>query len=359
MALYFAGLQGDWLWITGFFALSLVLGHLSYKLIETPTRKGLVKLSFSKQFASFAVLALAIGISAVSVRLFTFEGRLPEAVEIAAAEAENKDPRRSECFEKAEAGSNTGCTYGDKKVGAFLFGDSHAASSISAVGKAAENHNLGVIFYGRSSCLTFDGVIAAKETGKKATACNHLNEWAFEKIKKYPATPLISVSRTSSYLVGPNEPDRTDEINEISVHFGTPYKNRKDPAYITEFTGILINTACRIAKDRPVYLMRPVPEFGTSVPRDLTRNMIYKKDFSDITITLDEYHQRNKLVWAAQDEAAEKCGVKILNPLPYLCDDTYCYGSKNGRPLYYDDDHLSEYGNKFLVPMFEEVFKAN
>ncbi len=48
-------------------------------------------------------------------------------------------------------------------------------------------------------------------------------------------------------------------------------------------------------------------------------------------------------------------GAKILNPLSYLRDDEYCYGFKNGRPLYYDD-HLSEYGNKFLVPMFEKIF---
>jgi len=27
-----------------------------------------------------------------------------------------------------------------------------------------------------------------------------------------------------------------------------------------------------------------------------------------------------------------------------------------GLPLYYDDHHLSERGNKLLVPMFREVF---
>ena len=46
---------------------------------------------------------------------------------------------------------------------------------------------------------------------------------------------------------------------------------------------------------------------------------------------------------------------KSPHPLPYLCDDEYCYGSKDGRLLYFDDNHLSEYGNKLLVPMFERL----
>lgn len=45
-----------------------------------------------------------------------------------------------------------------------------------------------------------------------------------------------------------------------------------------------------------------------------------------------------------------------MHPLPYLCHDGRCWGSKDGRPLYYDDDHLSEYGNKLLVPMFKQVW---
>jgi hypothetical protein len=28
-----------------------------------------------------------------------------------------------------------------------------------------------------------------------------------------------------------------------------------------------------------------------------------------------------------------------------------------GRPIYYDGDHMSEYGNKFLAPMFESALR--
>jgi hypothetical protein len=49
--------------------------------------------------------------------------------------------------------------------------------------------------------------------------------------------------------------------------------------------------------------------------------------------------------------------VHILDPLPYLCHDGRCWGSKAGRPLYSDDNHLSEYGNKLLVPMFKQVWE--
>jgi hypothetical protein len=76
----------------------------------------------------------------------------------------------------------------------------------------------------------------------------------------------------------------------------------------------------------------------------------------EIGVSLADYQQRHALVWAAQDQAHEDCAAQILDPLPWLCDDTHCPGLKNGRPLYYDSHHLSEYGNRFLVPMFQQVF---
>lgn len=45
-----------------------------------------------------------------------------------------------------------------------------------------------------------------------------------------------------------------------------------------------------------------------------------------------------------------------MDPLPYLCDENNCYGSRDGWPLYVDDDHLSEFGNRLLIPMFAQIF---
>ena len=102
--------------------------------------------------------------------------------------------------------------------------------------------------------------------------------------------------------------------------------------------------------------MRPIPEMIVSPPLVLARSMLLNREYSEVTISRHDYDVRNSLVWKAQDEAAEKCGVRLLNPLPYLCDAEYCYGSREGKPLYEDDDHLNEYGNKLLIPMFEEIF---
>lgn len=360
VALYFADLQQDWLWVGGAFALSLFLGHVSFRFVETPTRIYLTNSHFSKQIVVLGVTGLVIGLAAVSVRLFTFEGRLPAVVEIAAAEANNKDPRIKECFEAANEEGSPGCIYGSTNaVGAILMGDSHAGSVITALGKAAFNNELSTLHWGMSSCPTLDNVKYSDRKNRPTNICNDLNLWANQQLEleKYKNLPLVLVSRTSSYLMGPNEPDRQEEAKYTSVYFSEPYLYREDLNYIEEFQTVLTSTACRLGKNRSVYLMRPVPEYGLSIPRTLTKNIMFGRGNDDIKITLEEYHQRNQLVWQAQDQAAEQCGVKILNPLPYLCDDEFCYGSRNGRPLYYDDDHLSEYGNKYLVPMFEQVFR--
>lgn len=77
----------------------------------------------------------------------------------------------------------------------------------------------------------------------------------------------------------------------------------------------------------------------------------------DMSISMEAYQKRNAWVWAAQDAARDQCGVKLLDPTPYLCRSGRCYGSQNGRPLYRDDNHLSEFGNALLLTMFAEVFQ--
>lgn len=50
--------------------------------------------------------------------------------------------------------------------------------------------------------------------------------------------------------------------------------------------------------------------------------------------------------------AAVTPGVSVWDPLPVLCPDAVCSAFRDGRPLYFDADHLSQYGNDVLLPAF-------
>lgn len=73
----------------------------------------------------------------------------------------------------------------------------------------------------------------------------------------------------------------------------------------------------------------------------------------DITLSYSEYLKRNGWVWVAQDKAVRDCGATILDPTQILCRQGRCYGINQLRPLYSDDDHLSEHGNK----QFPEIYQ--
>jgi hypothetical protein len=142
-----------------------------------------------------------------------------------------------------------------------------------------------------------------------------------------------------------------------SVYFTKIYAT-PEPAFVDEFSRHMVSALCELAQHRPVYVVRPIPEMDSNVPKTSSRALAMGMP-SDIRISLASYHLREDPIWAAQDKARAECGVKILDPLPYLCHDGFCDASKDGRPLYYDSDHLNEFGNKLLVPMFAEVFKPS
>lgn len=353
VALYFADLHNDGLWITAGLALSLLLGDVSYRLIETPTRVYFSKASTGKEILALGTFVMLVGVSAVSARLFVFEGRLAPEVELAANEATNKDPRKDECHEfNIETGSPQ-CVYGNGDIAAIVVGDSHAMASITAIEQAAAAHKKSTLLHALSGCRQVFG--AKKLKAESVNSCEQLNNWILNDLKNHPSAPIIIINRTSGEVFGPNED--FEKLGKPTVYFSKKYSDSFDPAFLKEYKDAFVTSMCSFREgNREIYLVRPYPEMIVNVPNTIARNIIFGRGNDDIKITLEQYHERHAFVWQAQDLAAEQCGVKILNPLPYLCDEQYCYGSKNGHPLYYDDDHLSEYGNKFLVPMFEQVF---
>lgn len=346
VALYLYDLQNAPLAIVLGLGLTIILGYVSYRLIEVPTRRWMSRIR-GRAFAAAiaAVFASVIGPAAAVYIGGGFDHRFPE-IERIAAEEQNRNQRIAECH-ATKGGMSPSCMYGGEMLGAIVLGDSHAISIITAVEAAFVGTPYGVMEWTNSGCPTLFGAERHPSRSRRVS-CNAFNQWALERLAEVPRhVPLIIVNRNEYYVLGPNE--RSTPPRPI-ISFGEP-QSSPTPAFLGEYAERLVRTACTFATERDVYLMRPIPEMGVHVPQAMARAAM-RGSTTRVSISLDEYRARHAITLAAQDEAQRRCGVKILDPLPYLCPDGRCWGDLNGRPLYFDDDHLSEYGNRLLVPLF-------
>ncbi|MBK8103457.1 MAG: hypothetical protein IPK30_09300 [Cellvibrionales bacterium] len=139
------------------------------------------------------------------------------------------------------------------------------------------------------------------------------------------------------------------------IYFDQPY-DYPAPEFLAQFRQHTLDTLCEVSKSRKLYWMKPTPELKIGVPQVMARAKMRNMD-KRVFVSLAEYNERSQFVFSLMNDAKKDCGVQMLDPLPYLCDDKACYGDRDGWPVYFDDDHLSASGNKLLIPMFQRVFE--
>jgi hypothetical protein len=122
------------------------------------------------------------------------------------------------------------------------------------------------------------------------------------------------------------------------------------------FHSKLLRSSCALASGGPTYIVLPTPHFPYWVSRELQRRLIADPKAPDLAIPFAAHERRNREVVAVLREAERRCGVRLLDPAPYLCRSGVCPGSLGRRPLYRDDHHLTDGGARLLVPMFRSVF---
>ena len=59
---------------------------------------------------------------------------------------------------------------------------------------------------------------------------------------------------------------------------------------------------------------------------------------------------------AALDRIRAKGRIEKIDPAARLCDETRCHIYAEGHALYFDDDHLSLAGARYLAPLFAPWF---
>ncbi|WP_281811950.1 SGNH hydrolase domain-containing protein, partial [Photobacterium carnosum] len=327
-----------------------------YKFVESIKFPALASISF-KPIATLKPLWMVVSIGLVSSFVFIdhgIESRVNKRVVIAENSALDRNPLTEKCFySPTDPVDSKPCIIGNKNnIKAIIIGDSHADALSAGVLSAFNLSNDGVVAYLRWSCPFILGV---KNKHYPIYNCTESNYKEFKEVTtKYKNIPVFVINRTSSYIWGQSEKARITDNNSPGVYFTKPY-NAVNDTLLNEFTNKYLDTICKLEKTNPVFITTPTPEMLFNVPKTIAKLSLLKDKEENIVLPKDNYIKRNKYVLNLMDKAHKECGATILDTSKYLCDDKACYGSIKGHPLYYDGDHLSVYGSKFLTPLFKSA----
>ncbi len=368
VALIYVEWRDQWLAVLGAIALTLLCGWLSWRWIEQAVSKlllsnGLVKNSpvqnspvQNSRWRELAIIVVAVVLLVLPMQWIQLHkgvpGRLDPRIDQMFAEAQNVNPRRGECH-VSDAVRAPQCQYGGQDLGIIVLGDSHAQALIRSVEKALPSPQLHVLDWTLSGCPTIIGI---KNAESQTYSCAEFINTSLARSAELPAhIPLLIINRLAGTFEGQNEADRTDKLEGPKLYISAAYATRTE-AYYAEIEQGVVDTACAFAKQRPVYMLRPVPELMVDVPRIMGRALMRGQE-RRISIDTADYEQRTRRARHAQERAVKECGVVLLDPLPYLCHDGRCWGDVAGLPSYSDDDHLNERGGALLIPLFQQMFQ--
>ena len=348
VGLHLFGIYDTPQWALAGIIVSLVCAHLSYTFVEQYGRSQANHTNNYFQLGKYAAMSSII--ICAGLIIFRFDGlpfRVDEFVAVADKEQKNRNPR-TECFVVPNNDPKSPmCVFGENKskIAVIVIGDSHSNATITAVAAAIPEQQGGALFLGADGCISMMDI--STHYFDKCGAYN-------KKILSYldenlNGVPVILINHITEKLLTPEAktPNTTVYLNGIA---------NTEQRFPSLFTEQYTNHICDISKKHPVFIMQPIPDMGINVPQAITRAKMYEAREIDVSVIRDDYDSHNFKARDLNGIAAKTCNASVIDPREYLCDTTTCFGSINKRPLYYDDDHLSEFGNKLLVPMFSKVW---
>jgi peptidoglycan/LPS O-acetylase OafA/YrhL len=358
-------------------AAALMLGYLSWRFIERPFRD---RRQFSRKTifaaAAFAgVVAVAGGVTG-SLSSLTDPARRYDfsPAELAAIAPANGNDALENCdWESPVEGFPRikSCRFGAPDAGAdlVLFGDSHAEALFSAVGNKLEQQRLGGVLVQNRYCDAVVGIYEWKKARPKHHGdCARAHEALLAYIQGLGPEGVIFAMRWSFKLY-PIE----GEIDELEFDNGeggvggenhrTYYafsegKASKDGAAkidaVRQFLGSLLDLQL------PLFLVYPVPEVGWRISDYNFKHLLAGRPVpQSISVDYELFAERNRFVIDQLDKI-DNANLVRIKPAELLCN-TYvagrCAAQADGKPLYNDDDHLSDLGAELVAARIVGEFR--
>lgn len=203
----------------------------------------------------------------------------------------------------------------------------------------------GVLAFTKSACLPLLGVYRADQP--KNHACDAHNETVLTKIEAHPDIDhLILAGRWALNVEGQRAAHEQGQP-ALLAETGMPTAGIENNAQLVS-KGLERLVARLDSRGISVTIIAGIPEIGWDVP-DLVLASGFKGSVDGFAPDLDSYKSRNARANKILERVSTEFGAKLINPADTLCN-SVCQIQLGGVPIYRDDDHLSDFGARWLIP---------
>jgi peptidoglycan/LPS O-acetylase OafA/YrhL len=334
-----------------------VLSYFSWRFIETPFRnKNFIG---RRQYATGAlmltIIFIGFGVLGGATKGFSF--RYPKNIIDPIKDELKAERTRDKCWKELEKNPSIsgGCGMGEfsNSRDYALLGDSHAGSLAEFLSEESEKLKLGGINLTYVACQSNPLNDGERKSDEKSV-CQKIRGSIYDNIDSglLPKTIIIA-SRWTRVIEavgfdnteGGIEPDGREFKNQNFTDDEERSKTKLE--YINSIRTILDS-------GRAVFLVYPIPEMGWNVPNRMLS--IYNRtgaiDAAAASTKYSAFKDRNKNAYDALDSLGVRKNLYRFYPEKVLCN-TYlfdrCVAHIDGRPIYYDDDHLSKFGASLIA----------
>jgi peptidoglycan/LPS O-acetylase OafA/YrhL len=333
---------------------TVVASSLTLTMIETPIRSRRVLAARGRLFGvSAAASMLLIGLGIAGVVTAGWPARLsPEVRRLAEV---GREPTLLEeiCPHRRRdwAADLPACVLGDasrSRFGFAVLGDSHARALAGAIGEEAARLGIKGLWLGRVACAPLLGV---DRLGDSSRRCAEHLDWAIARIGEVDAKAVIVIGRWGSLVdrgaaTGERE---APAVYAVRGHLVPPTAAASEKAVAEGLAATLDALG-----DRPVALLRGVPEPGFDVPTVGAASRLFGRRMPEGP-TRAEWLDRRAPTDAMLAPVIEgRRDLEVLDPTGLLCVGDHCLHSIDGQALFVDADHPSRAGARLIAPIFDD-----
>lgn len=318
--------------------LSLLLAWLTYRLLEQPIRQ--TTLNPVRSAGLLAGILLAIGVGGYAVQ--HVQG-LPGREAFAAYTSYQRAPRFTpECRRRFLP--THGCLHDD--VGGqetiAVVGDSHARSTYDGIAHYARQKGKNTLLLSRGAC-PFLLVPYQATWNQPQRECHDTVQQVFKFLSGNASIRTVVISiRGNFYITGTDFPQKPNPSQRFMGQVSTVPPDQLLRQSLQETVDAL-----RTVGKQVVYVLDNPELVGGSNPRDCAeRPFRHIPDHCPPRVT-----RREALEWQQnyRQQVALVSGMITIDPFDKLCPDTICQVFHDGKLLYFDDDHLTNYGSIYQI----------